>query len=888
MRRILAIILVISAMCGAIRAQGPPQTPAPRDERVVDFTADVMRPIQVGDSTVLNLLGNVVLYHNGAVITCDSAVRHSSKRMECFYNVLLNKDSTYIYGDRLDYNGEINLARVYSPLVKMVDGDAVLYTRNLTFNTLDKIGRYFGGGTMRQGDNLLESYRGYYYADARDFICVDSVQASSPEYRLMSDSATYNLDQQVATFFTRSYIWNEKNEILSATKGQYFHKTADYRFTADSYLLSEKQEVWSDTLDYNSNTRNAVLRRDIQIRDEEQKVMAFGDYGQYWGEREDGLLTIDPSLVTFDPKEDSLYMRADSMFLFSIGYDLDFAKYEDEKRIKEGRLSLSDAQQLHNDAIGAAGDSTVLVSDLPRGGAVADTASRRAGAWGSAGEISDLQKTMIADKAALYATGDTLTRAMLTSEVYEWMIRSRLSAEDIEGQLLYNEYKARTGQVPDKAAMAGILKQAGILKTVLPDADSGTSRKIETLENERPIVPDSLGKTATSEAVAGAPAVPENEKTGEAEANSQEIEDILSEKTLMTVPGPIPEAEPIRPDSISAAPAIPDSLSKSTASALYVVPRDSLGMPVIPVDSLGVPLFAVDSLGTPILMRDSLGAPVIPLDSLGKPFFTVNDEGKATVLPVIEPQRDSLQRIVRAYRNVRIYRNDFQAVCDSLIGFTKDSTMHMYIDPVMWNGENQITSEIIDIFTKNEELQRAFFTGQPMMVSKVDSINYNQVRGRTMEAFFRENNIFRHDVVGNAESYYYMMDDEAQEANAFLEVRCGNISFFIEEKLLDNMVFRENITWTMYPIDNIPTGVERFLPGFKWQEERRPDLAGVFSRTIRPTEREFYENLPQPRFPKTERIESDKARMIQNGQWTDRNDTLPPHALEFIHGVENR
>ena len=66
---------------------------------------------------------------------CDSAVRYSERQMDCYRNVVVNKDSTFIYGDKADYNGDLNEARIYSPLIKMVDKDATLYTRNFTFNT---------------------------------------------------------------------------------------------------------------------------------------------------------------------------------------------------------------------------------------------------------------------------------------------------------------------------------------------------------------------------------------------------------------------------------------------------------------------------------------------------------------------------------------------------------------------------------------------------------------------------------------------------------------------------------------------------------------------------------------------------------------------------------
>lgn len=57
-----------------------------------------------------------------------------------------------------------------------------------------------------------------------------------------------------------------------------------YTVTENGYILTEKQEVWSDSIDYYKLAGHAVLRGNIQIDDTEHKVLAFGDFGEYWKE----------------------------------------------------------------------------------------------------------------------------------------------------------------------------------------------------------------------------------------------------------------------------------------------------------------------------------------------------------------------------------------------------------------------------------------------------------------------------------------------------------------------------------------------------------------------------------------------------------------------------
>ena len=241
-------------------------------------------------------------------------------RIEFFGNVLINKNTTYIYGDRAEYNGELNEARVYSDIVKVVDGDATLYTYRFVFNTKENIGQFADGGVLINRDNRLESVRGYYYANTKDLVCVDRVEMRNDEYELKGDSVVYNAyGHRQRFFFENTNIWNKDGDYLYADRGAYDKADTLYRVTRNGYVLTEKQEMWSDSIDYFRAKDHVVLWRDIQIDDTEHKVLAFGDYGEYWKEPGDIFLTRRPSVVSYDLTQgDSLFMRADSMFLFTV------------------------------------------------------------------------------------------------------------------------------------------------------------------------------------------------------------------------------------------------------------------------------------------------------------------------------------------------------------------------------------------------------------------------------------------------------------------------------------------------------------------------------------------------------------------------------------------
>ena len=251
-----------------VNAEGKELTP-------VDIKSRRTRPVPVGDTTGYALTGDVVLYHNGAVITCDSVVRYSEREMTCFGNVIIKKDDTYIYGDRAEYSRDEGEARVYSPLIKVMNKDATLYTYNLVFNTADNIGRFYGGGTFTNGDNLMESERGYFYADLDEMVGVERVQMKNETYQMKSDSVNYNSETEIAKYFTRSVTWKNDGEILSSENGEYHNKEQRYIFRDNAYVLSGEREMWADTVDYREMVQFIELKHNAQIRDEEHKSIVF-------------------------------------------------------------------------------------------------------------------------------------------------------------------------------------------------------------------------------------------------------------------------------------------------------------------------------------------------------------------------------------------------------------------------------------------------------------------------------------------------------------------------------------------------------------------------------------------------------------------------------------
>jgi len=188
----------------------------------------------------------------------------------------------------------------------------------------------------------------------------------------------------------------------------------------------------------------------------------------------------------------------------------------------------------------------------------------------------------------------------------------------------------------------------------------------------------------------------------------------------------------------------------------------------------------------------------------------------------------------------------------------------------------------MDIFSANQQVIRAEFIGSPIMGSQVDTSKYNQVAGKQITAFFKNNEIYQNDVDANAQTIYYMQDDKSKEVHEVAIIESGSASFYIDNRQLLGITYRQNVLTTIYPLDKVPADVPLVLKNFKWQEDRRPTKRDVFDKVQRPSEREERNKIPKPKFPISLLINEEKMILLEEGKWSDRVDLVTPETVEWM------
>jgi lipopolysaccharide export system protein LptA len=177
-------------------------------------------------------------------------------------------------------------------------------------------------------------------------------------------------------------------------------------------------------------------------------------------------------------------------------------------------------------------------------------------------------------------------------------------------------------------------------------------------------------------------------------------------------------------------------------------------------------------------------------------------------------------RILKAYHKVKIFKSDLQGKCDSLVYSYRDSVMRMFREPVLWSQKNQLTAEHIELKTSKGALQSLLLTNSAFIISQVDSLRFNQIKGKVMHGYFANNQLHKIRVEGNGQTIYY-----GKDKNKYIGVNkaeCSDLLIFLKDSQVDKITFITKPDATLFPIKELPPA-DLLLKDFVWRIKQRPN-----------------------------------------------------------------
>ncbi len=284
-----------------------------QEVRQIDIIADIIElDSELGINTQ-RLYGNVLFEHEDVLMTCDSAYYFSdSNIVDAYSNVhLWQGDTLDLYGDFLKYNGNTKVANVRENVL-LIDNENQLTTEYIDHYFNDNLAYYIGGGKIINGNNTLESRKGYYYTKEKLFFFNDSVVVTNPDYVMYSDTLKYNTVTEISYFLGPTDIISEENFIY-CENGWYDTKNNISQFNKNAFLQNEGKTLIGDSLYYERETGLGKAYNNVELIDTAQNIVLKGNVAHYLEKTEYAMLTDSALMIFINEEKDSLFVHSDTL-----------------------------------------------------------------------------------------------------------------------------------------------------------------------------------------------------------------------------------------------------------------------------------------------------------------------------------------------------------------------------------------------------------------------------------------------------------------------------------------------------------------------------------------------------------------------------------------------
>jgi lipopolysaccharide export system protein LptA len=683
---------------------------------------------------------------------------------------------------------------------------SIMHSDSAYFYVAENAFDAFGNVNITQGDTLnIYSDKLNYNGNTKIAILTDNVKMIDKDAILTTNYLTYNTATRIGTYTGGGKLINKDNT-LTSKNGYYFAFSRDAYFRYNVVLITPDALIKTDTLRYNSGTRIAYFYGPTNIYDTKDK--------------KDTLYT-----------ENGLYNTVTEQAFFG-----------KKNLYKQGTKTLT-GDSLFYDKLQGYGRAVKRVTFHDR----------------------EQNVTLKGDLATYYKAGE---RTIVTQDPYVIIVTENKDTTKIDTVPVKPGVKQAN---PAAVKNAALIKKANALATkppagtmpikVPPNApvkpDDTTTAKIDTLT-----------KTALANKTAIKAAAPALIKKADAFANKQPSGSITTKPIEKAgadidtvIKAPVPDKR-IKRDSIYIS---ADTLETQivTFKDLKIMQEKQRLASIRDTTVKAKKLTAAEqkladkflSITAPKWRNDTAylhpnffgkpkpqAEPAVAVKGKGKNVSTGKDgEVADNKQPgAKKPEEDNFNndpifftkpvvlsdtarvRIIKAYHGARLFKSDLQAKADSMFYSNSDSTLHCYVQPLIWTQGSQLSGDTITMQMKNKKLDNLhlFPTSFIVNIEPGDSTNFNQIAGKKMKGFFKNDKLDRMYIVGNAESIYYSRDS-LKKVDGMQRSLSSRMRIYFKNGAANNIFFTSKPDHRYGPLAKF-TEDERILKGFIWKPKERP------------------------------------------------------------------
>jgi lipopolysaccharide export system protein LptA len=721
--------------------------------------------------------------HNGvfkqdySTLTSDSAYFYPDQNLvDAFSHVVINQgDTVHIYSDLLHYDGNTKLATLTNHVI-MVDKDATLTTDNFTYNTATRIGIYMEGGKLVNKTNTLTSKNGYYFSFTRDAYFRYDVVCITPDAVIKTDTMRYNSGTRISYFYGPTIITGKDKDVLYTENG--FYKTIPEQafFGKRNLYIQKTKSLRGDSLFYDRLKGYGRAVNHVTFTDSEQRITLKGDMGEYFKANEQAVVTQNAYMifVTEDSsaiKPSDKKLPADSLL----------------KNNKKGAI-----ESLTKKAT-SAGNGLLIDKKMTLKG-ITDSVTKKLP--GVAQIITSNSKTIksIADSLAKKLPNVPVTKAVKKPPVKNAATPAKFNSTTTPPPLKHTP--VLVNNVPN--TMPVVKRTPPPPPSVTPQIVYRFADTIRREEKPHPgIKRDSLffaADTLKTQVMMFKDLKVLKQKQYDAAHRDTSIKEVKRTPSIVykTAPKYI-EPEPI-------------PFAKDTS--------------YLHTDYFGKPKPRVIKPAPKVVPKIVKAAPKLsPADSLKAQLKT-----DSIALRMPKPLSDTSHiRVIWGYNHSKLFKSDLQAKADSMFYSSSDSTIRMYVNPMIWTQASQLSGDTINLQMKNKKLDNLDMFPKAFIVNldKKDSTFYNQAGGKRMHGIFKNSKLNSFVIIGNAETIYFKRDSVKNEVTDMVRTVSGKAYFDFDKGEISSNGFAGKYEGHGLPIGKVKDE-DKILKGFIWKPKDRP------------------------------------------------------------------
>jgi len=641
----------------------------------------------------------------------------------------------------------------------------------------------FGHVAINQGDTLnIYSDKLNYNGNTKVAILTDNVKMVDKEATLTTNFFNYNTATRIGTYTNGGKLVSKTNTLVSQN-GYYFAGTHDAYFRYNVVCNTNDAVIYTDTMRYNSQTRINYFYGPTRIYGTKDKDTLLTDNGTYNTIVEQALFTKNNLY-----KQGTKSLTGDTLFydrLKGYGRSVKHVTFnDDEQKITiKGGLGTYFKQ---NDLAIVTRDPYVILVTENADSTKKDTSKILPPPPQTKKEL----KKQLADNKAKAETGKLPGQQQLINQV-----NSKLTMPVID---------SFRKKVPNKmsADSAGKILSAQSKKMSMPDLAKMKSG-IKNLQK---------GKLDTNEIVTSKPSIIPKD-TSKVKKDSVYMSADTIETRILTYKDLLVLQEQERLSHIK------DTTIKKAPSIVYKVAPKFL--------SVDAPRFARD---TSYHHWDYFGHPKPkPVKTKPKKDQIIAKSKKiikidSTYLDQKIVLKDTARiRILYAFHSAKIFKSDLQAKADSMFYSNSDSTIRCYTKPMIWTQGSQLSGDTINLIMKNKKLDKMDMYPNAFIVNieKNDSTHFNQVGGKKMRGFFKDNKLGRVFFDGNVECIYFVHDSTTHLVTDMQRSFASRMRLNLKNNEVTDLAFLTKPDHRYIPIEKVKDD-EKILKGFIWKPKDRP------------------------------------------------------------------